>query len=134
MADDGPEDDWPEERRQDPRATVATSAVVLARHNDGVGLTISSLSVGGARLVGPLSLDRGERIQILFEIDGRPVEVSGEVVRVEKQDMMTDRISVRFVDVPDDVRELIQMLVRRALEQEERLRESESETLDQVDE
>lgn len=127
--DNWPEQEWPEDRRHDPRIVVATQAVVLARHNDGVALTIDSLSVGGARLVGHLTLDRGERVQILFEVAGQPVEVHGEVIRVEKQDMMTDRIAVKFVEVESRARRLITRLVRDAIAEEENKREAESNAL-----
>ncbi len=94
------------------------TAMVLARHNAGIAFVIESLSVSGARLVGPLTLGMGERVQILFEIDERPVDVNAEVVRVTKQDLMTDSIAVRFVELSSDARESIRGLVLRTLEHE----------------
>jgi hypothetical protein len=114
----------PSERREEPRADVSTAAVVLVRHNEGAAMTIESVSTSGARLVGPVTLDVGERIQILFEVDGSPIEVSGEVVRVEATDMTTDRIAVRFVDVADDTRVKLRLLVQRALEHEDEQRQA----------
>jgi PilZ domain len=107
-----------DERRQYPRATAATTAVVLARHNAAVSLTIASISLGGARLEGTISVGMGERVQILFDVEGHPVDVSGEVVRVEMIDMATDHIAVRFVDVERDTKELIRQLVDRSLDAE----------------
>jgi len=49
-------------------------------------------------LLGPLTLSVGERVQILFELDQRPLDVAADVVRVERLDMMRDRVAVRFVD------------------------------------
>jgi hypothetical protein len=107
------------DRRADARAEIDTVAVVLARHNAGVQMTIESLSVTGARLAGPSTFDVGERIQILFEIEGTPLDVAGEVVRVEHQDMVNDRIAVRFVDVEDTDVALIRRLVKQTLLLEE---------------
>jgi hypothetical protein len=106
------------ERREHPRADICTTAIVLARHNAGVSFTIESISLGGARLAGPLTLASGERIQLLFEIDGRPIEVFGDVIRVDRQDINTDHIAVKFVELTAETRELIRDLVRRTLELE----------------
>ncbi len=107
--------DATDDRRQSPRATVSTSAVVLARHNNGVTFAIENISTTGARLAGPLTLGVGERIQILFEIDGHPVDVKAEVMRVDKYDMMTDRVAVSFRDVDPETQQRITRLVQQAL-------------------
>jgi hypothetical protein len=99
------------DRRVHPRAEVKKTAVVLARHNAGVTVTIESVSIGGARFVGPLTLREGERIQILFEVDGHPVDVGAEVIWGKPQDINHDRVAVRFVEIPDDAKELIHKLV-----------------------
>ncbi len=88
-----------DDRRRDPRAgALSIHATVLARHNNGAAFTIEDISAGGASLIGPLTLSVGERVQILFEVDQRPLDVSADVVRVERLDMMLDRVAVRFVD------------------------------------
>lgn len=107
------------ERRQDTRAQVATTAVVLARKNTGVALTIDSISTGGARLVGPLTLAVGERVQMLFELHDTPIEVAGEVVRIETEDLLTDRIAVRFIDLKPYARLLIRELVLERMTDED---------------
>ena len=89
---------------------------MLARHNAAVSLTIVSISLGGARLEGEISVGVGERIQILFEIDGQPIDVHGEVVRVEMLDMATDHIAVRFLDPSPDARGSIREMVERAVD------------------
>ena len=104
-----------DERRVYPRVAAATTAVVLARHNAGVTLTIDSISLGGARLEGTITVEVGERVQLLFEVEGRPVDVAGEVVRVQMIDMATDHIAVRFVDVAGDAKDLIRQLVDQSL-------------------
>jgi hypothetical protein len=109
-------DDARLEQRKHLRAPALARAVVLARHNAGVALTIVSISLGGARLEGEISVVVGERLQILFEIDAQPVEVGGEVVRVEMKDMATDHIAVRFLDLPPEAKQLIRRIVERALD------------------
>ena len=104
------------DRREHPRADIHASAVVLVRHNDGVSSKIESLSMGGALMVGPLTLDPGERIQILFEIDGHPIEVIAEVIRVEVRELLHDHFAVRFIDLTSESRELIYRVVVRTLE------------------
>lgn len=117
MVDTSDQDDG--ERRAHPRADVSTTAIVLARHNAGVELVIDSISVGGARLVGEIAVVVGEYVQILFESDGHPIDVRGEVVRAEKVDMVTDHVALRFVDTSDETKELLRRLVERLLEIEE---------------
>ena len=107
-----------DERRQYRRVPAATTAVVLARHNAAVTLTIASISLGGARLEGTITVELGEKVQILFEVKGHPVDVRGEVVRVVMIDMATDHIAVRFVDVEPDAKERIRQLVDHALDAE----------------
>jgi PilZ domain len=105
-----------DERRQYRRAPAATTAVVLARHNDAVALTIASISLGGARLEGSITVAMGERLQILFDVEGHPVDVRAEVVRVQMIDMAIDHIAVRFVDVTAQAKELIRQMVERSLD------------------
>ena len=94
---------------------MSTTAVVLARSNDGVPFRIESLSIGGARLAGPLTLNNDEPVQILFELDGHPLDVRGEVIRVVDRTLDRDIVLVRFVDLADHARELIREMVRRTL-------------------
>lgn len=112
-----PEED--PERRRDPRAgDLVIQATVLARHNPGVTFSIENISVGGCSMVGPITLFVGDRVQILFEVDGSPIDVSAEVIRAEHLDILNDRIAVKFVDVQPPTRELIQRLVTDAIERE----------------
>ncbi len=93
------------------------AVIVLARHNDGVEFAIESIATGGARLAGPLTLAVGENIQLLFEVAGRPVDVQAEVIRVERQDIMTERVAVSFRNVSDTTHELIHQLVVSTLDE-----------------
>lgn len=97
---------------------MSTTAVVLVRHNTGVEVTIDSISMGGARFVGPLTVAIGERVQILFEIEETPVEVTAEVVRVEHDNITIDRFAARFVDLDANVRLRIRSLVLKSLHQD----------------
>jgi hypothetical protein len=106
-------------RREHQRVAAETTAVVLARHNQGVHVVISSISLGGARLVGEITVAMGERVQILFEIDQQPLEVEAEVVRVEMVDMATDHIAVRFVTTSEAAKRLIRGLVERSLDEDD---------------
>ena len=106
------------DRRGDSRVDHLKPAVVLARHNCGMEFVIESISVGGARLVGEMTLEVGERVQILFELDGRPVEVDAEVVRADRQDVFRDRIAVAFMNLSAHHRDSIRRLVQAALDLE----------------
>lgn len=106
------------ERREHPRVGDSTIAMVLARHNSGVAFTIENISLGGARLTGPLTLEVGESIRLLFELEGHPIDVEGEVVRVDRQDIVTDRVAVAFKGLSDANRDAIRRLVRAALDLE----------------
>lgn len=107
------------ERRRAPRVAVNTTAVVLARNNDGVPFTIESLSTSGARLAGPLTLDRGEHVALMFEAGGHPVDVRGEVVRVERRTMFEDGVAIRFLDLTPEALEAIRKLVSDLLDLQE---------------
>jgi hypothetical protein len=109
------------EQRRSPRITTCTRATVTAGKRRSVKFTIDSLSISGARLVGPLALQRGDRIDITLELDNGPVAVAGEVVRVDTPDLMTDQIAVRFVDTSPTSRAAIRELVRQNLEATEEL-------------
>lgn len=104
-----------DERRVYQRATAATTVNVYARHNAGVTLTIASISLGGARMVGAITVEVGERVQILFDVDGQPVALDCEVLRRVMIDMATDHIAVRFIDVKDDAAELIRRLIQQSV-------------------
>lgn len=107
------------DRRRHPRADVlGIEATVLVRDNAGVTLLIDNISVGGCSLVGPITLVVGDRVQILFEVDDTPIDVTAEVVRAEHLDILNDRIAVTFIDVQAGTHELIQRLVARAIELE----------------
>jgi hypothetical protein len=105
----------------------------MARQQPGVAFLIESLSVGGAKLIGPLTVARGERISILFEVDGSPVDVTGEVIRAESFDLETDHVAVRFVGITDTARRLIRDLVSQILDLEEEDDEAEERVIE-VDE
>lgn len=104
-----------DERREHARGDFTASATILARHNAGVAFSTESISVGGVRLLGPLTLEAGEHVQLLFELEGTPVDLEGVVVRSERHDVINDLVAISFKNLPDAARELIQQLVSRLL-------------------
>jgi hypothetical protein len=109
------------ERRNHDRVGLSTVAVVLARHNPGIAMVIEDISLGGARLAGPGTFQKDEQVQILFEIGGVPMEVAAEVVRVEHEDILSDRIAVRFLALAPEQRNTIRGLVRETPDVEDLL-------------
>lgn len=86
-------------------------ATVKARHNSVGQFQIDRLTTAGARLTGPVTLEAEERIQILFEIAGRPHDVMAEVISVEHETLLTDRAVVRFVNLDAPSRDAIRDLL-----------------------
>lgn len=98
-----------DERREHARGNVTACAMVLARHNEGVAFAIERISVGGARFVGPLTLQAGDHVQLLFELEGTPVDVEGVVV-VERHDIINDRVAISFKNLSEATRALIHQI------------------------
>jgi len=84
-------------RRSSSRAEVQLPASVEAGRRR-VAFMIENLSVGGARLSGSLPLTLGEHIVISFVLDGVPLVVTAEVVRIHTEDLLTDQVAVEFVE------------------------------------
>src|SRR4051812_7474300 len=99
-----------------PRVATSIVATVAAGKRSGVKFTIENISVSGAKLEGPLTLGKGERITIVFTADGQSVTVQAEVVRVDTADLMTDQIAARFIDPSADVQKAIQGLVTKMMD------------------
>lgn len=98
-----------------PRISARIQAfVTMGRRR--VPFTVDSLSVTGARLVGPLALVRGQRVDITLELEGEIVEVGGEVVRVDTPDLLADQIAVRFIDLSPRSRLAIGAVLARRLD------------------
>lgn len=102
-----------------PRVPTSIVCTVTAGKRSGVRFTIENLSTTGAKLEGPLTLAKGERIGILFTAEGHSVKLSAEVVRVETADLMTDQIAARFVDPSPEDKEAIQALVNKILDEQD---------------
>lgn len=52
--------------------------MVLVRHNTGVAMMIENISLGGLQLVGPLTVQPGERLEMLFQCEQKSIDVAGE--------------------------------------------------------
>lgn len=87
------------------------TAMVLARHNTGVQFALDRLTTAGARLSGPVTLDVGERIRVMFDIAGHPYDVMAEVITVEHASLLIDRIAVRFIELSAESRNAIRDLL-----------------------
>ena len=104
----------PPNTRADPRIDTNTRATV-SKGNKQVPFVIDNLSLGGARLIGELALQKGQKIDITLELDSGTVSVVGEVVRVDTPDLMTDQIAVRFLDPTEEAKAAIKDVVMRTL-------------------
>lgn len=107
-------DTIPPNTRANPRIDTNTRATVT-KGNRQVPFVIDNLSLGGARLVGELALQKGQKIEITLELDSGTVNVTGEVVRVDTPDLMTDQIAVRFLDPTAEAKAAIKDVVMRTL-------------------
>jgi c-di-GMP-binding flagellar brake protein YcgR len=106
------------DRRTDPRANVCAMVFVRVRHNEEVQLALYNLSIGGACLVGALTVQPGERLLLRLDLRDDIIEIHGEVVRAKPIDAMTDQVAVRFVEVSADVRARLRGLVDHFLDQQ----------------
>lgn len=104
----------PPNTRANPRVDTNTRATVTKGKNK-VPFVIDNLSLGGARLVGELALQKGQKIDITLELDTGQVNVVGEVVRVDTPDLMTDQIAVRFLEPTEEAQAAIKEVVMRTL-------------------
>lgn len=67
--------------------------------------------------MGPLTLEVGERVQVLFEVEGTPIDVEARVIRAERQDIINDRVAVAFENLSGEKRSLIHQLVSITLDE-----------------
>lgn len=102
------------EQRQAPRVETALSAVVTVGKRR-VLFRIDDLSTSGARLSGALTLVLHERIGLSIVLEGAPIEVEAEVVRVHTADLVTDQAAVRFIDLPAHCRDALAQFVSTVL-------------------
>jgi hypothetical protein len=106
----------PSSNRAHPRVETNTRATVT-KGTKQVPFTIDNLSLGGARLIGELALQKGQKVEITLELDSGRVSVVGEVVRVDTPDLMTDQIAVRFIDPTPEAKAAIRDVVMRTLKE-----------------
>ncbi|PLX43564.1 MAG: hypothetical protein C0609_07935 [Deltaproteobacteria bacterium] len=87
--------------RAEPRLQES-HAMLVHRCNDGVERLAKSgnLSFSGCAFSSDLPLGKGESIEILLSIDGRVVEVRGEIVRKRTLGEVAYEMGVRFTRVP----------------------------------
>ena len=110
---------WSDERRGAPRVRVGAQAFIKGgQHDEAIELVLESISTIGAQLVGPLTLEIGDLVELLFALDAHPIRVSAQVVRVEREDIVMDRIAVRFLGLGNEARASIHGLTLRVFEEE----------------
>ena len=88
-------------------------AMLIHRCNDGnERLTKSgNLSFSGCAFSSDIPLGRGEAIELLISIDGRVVEVRGEIVRKRSMSERAYEVGVRFTRVSMKTRRMLQSLL-----------------------
>ena len=116
-------DDEPTRAQRVPTSIVAT---VTAGKRSGVRFRIENISITGAKLEGPLTIGKGERIGILFEAEGTSVQLTAEVVRVDSPDLMTDQIAARFIDPSPEAQAAIETLVNKILDEQDETEDDDS--------
>ena len=99
---DAPTDRYDADWRSLPGATTHVVAVVKVGTRQ-LRVVIDRLSTDRARMTGSLTLALGQRIEIGLTLDAAALAVTGEVVRVHTKDLLTDQITVRFVEPSDCV-------------------------------
>lgn len=116
--------------RADPRTDTHMRATV-AKGQKRVPFTIDNLSAGGARLIGPLALKKGQHIEITLELEPRTFTLTAEVVRVETPDLLTDQIAVRFIDATVEMKAAIDAVVMQKRESDVARDEGDAVVVDQ---
>ncbi len=101
--------------RRSSRRVMTSLRAIVASGRRFVPFEIDNLSATGARLSGELVLLLGQRLAITFCLDGVAVGVTGEVVRVQTEDLITDQVAVRFVDPTPEAVSRIEAFVESVL-------------------
>lgn len=70
-------------KRNYPRFSAMSAAMVVNAHGVALHCAVENFSPGGAKLVGTLDLDLGERVRLLLQVPGRtPFSLQGTIVRL----------------------------------------------------
>ena len=103
-----------QDRRRYPRARVDVAArLVVDAPPSSQRVQIVDLSEGGALISGAATVERGDRVSVRIEGDGREGSAAwGSVVRADG----ASRHGIEFIDVDTDIREFIRGLFSVARE------------------
>jgi hypothetical protein len=100
------------EARKHPRVEVEAAAIVVTATAYVGTYRVRNLSIGGALLAGRSLLIVGERIGILFRIQGaEPVSAPADVMRAERSDSGDQFFAAAFRDLPSTVEVAIGRIV-----------------------
>ena len=107
----------PDERRRHPRGEVLTTAIVLASNGWSGVYLVKNLSAGGALLLGDARWTGGEQVTVLLHLPGRtPLSLRAEVLRRRLSDARESLFAIAFKQVPSELEDILQKVVRAALE------------------
>lgn len=107
----------PDERRRHQRGEVLATAVVLASDGSSGVYLVKNLSAGGALLLGDARWNEGERVTVLLQLPGRkPLSLHAEVLRRRLSDAQELLFAIAFKQVPSELEDDLQKVVRAALE------------------
>jgi hypothetical protein len=100
------------EARKHPRIEFEAAAIVVTATAYVGTFRVRNLSIGGALLAGSSLLIVGERIGILFRIQGvEPVSAPADVMRAERDDSGDQFFAAAFRDLPSTVEDAIGRIV-----------------------
>lgn len=91
----------------------ASTAILVSAGKREVPFELDQLSPVGGRIRGELTLNIGQQIRILLtDKAGTVHEIEAEVVNVHIAQLLNDEADVRFLKVPEGVREYLAELAR----------------------
>jgi hypothetical protein len=105
------------DRRRHPRVRRHDKVVKLLRGTESAIARVETLSAEGLSITGGMSLEVGERIDLVIELARRPIVLSACTIRVDRRDEERTT-ALTFVDLPDRVRQSLERWVRGALDRQ----------------
>jgi len=85
------------ERRRDARLAVPSTAILFLEGIELGMYAVDNLSPGGALLTGDVAALQGDMVTVLLILEGRPpVEVDGEIVRLDRSVGSVVRMGIAF--------------------------------------
>ncbi len=107
------------DRRGDPRALIAMTALVMADQKPVTEHLTCDLSAGGVRLCGVPLARPGSEIEVTLQMRDRCVRTAGRLLRIGSRHGKPD-FAIQFVDLDASDEDAIQDVVLEALSRRER--------------